>query len=619
MSASAQNSSIRTAAIFLAGLALACAPFLLGLPGGFVFDDYPVLLEDEAIRLAVLTLPGLADAALAYDPAGGLPRPLVNASFALNYWLAGLDPSAFKLTNIALHALNGLLLFFLLRRLLEVLGFGSRAAMPALFASMVWLAHPLQVSTVLYIVQRMEMVYGTLLLVAAWSYVAFRARLLTSETPSWPLAAISLGATGLAWTAKENAAVIPFVLLAIELVVFRCRAESAHHAKALRGLAVAGVVIGALAVLTLYGYGLANPERFSARDFGPLERLASQAVIVPFYLGLILVPRPDAMVFYYDHWALRDWAGWEVAAGVSLIVALLMAAWHQRHKRPLVTLGIVWFFAGHLVTSAPLPLELAFEHRNYVPLVGVVIALLGLLLPLRERVPAALNAAIPFVLAVLVAVTGLRSAYWADVNLMARYKVDINPTSMRARMDYGERYMLAANRDPSSPFAAEAIAQFEAVTRLPQGSILGEHALVLMAASFGIPASASWWTNMEHKVATGILRPQDAEALIGMVEQRLEGVPLDDQALLRTTLAAARRDVLSADVLLLFATHAATVADAGDATLELLARGRAQATGDREYLERIDRGIRAMGGDDLLRTVQDTQIRLGQADALVTP
>ncbi|HAI58615.1 MAG TPA: hypothetical protein DCM32_01885 [Xanthomonadaceae bacterium] len=594
-------------------------PFLLGLPGGFVFDDYPVLLEADAVRLTTLTLPGLVDAAFAYDPAGGLPRPLVNASFALNHWLSGLDPAAFKLTNIALHALNGLLLFALVRRLLQTLGLGARADFAAVAVAVVWLVHPLQVSTVLYIVQRMEMAYATFLLVAAWAYVAFRIRLLASGNLSWPLALTSLAAAALAWTAKENAAVIPYLLLAIELIVFRCRAAHPHQARALRLLTVAGVAIGALALIALYGYGVANSERFIARDFGPIERLASQAVIVPFYLGLIIAPRPDAMLFYYDHWALRDWTGGEVAAGIALIVLLLAVAWRQRNSRPLVSLGIVWFFAGHLVTSAPLPLELAFEHRNYVPSAGVVIAMLGVVLPLLDRAAPALRLAIPLALAALVAVTGLRSAYWADIDLMSRYKVDINPTSMRARMDYGERYMLAANRDPASPLTAEAIAQFEQVTRLPQGSILGEHALVLLAAGFGMPAESWWWTSMERKVASNILRPQDAEALIGLVEQRLEGLPLDDRALLRITLAAARRDSLSAEVLLLFATHAASVPEAGDATLELLARGRRQAASDREYLDRIDRGIHAMGGDDLLHLVRQAQARLEQNHRGSTP
>jgi len=594
-------------------------PFLLGLPGGFVFDDYPVLLEADAVRLTTLTLPGLVDAAFAYDPAGGLPRPLVNASFALNHWLSGLDPAAFKLTNVALHALNGLLLFALVRRLLQTLGLGARADFAAVAVAVVWLVHPLQVSTVLYIVQRMEMAYATFLLVAAWAYVAFRIRLLASGNVSWPLALTSLAAAALAWTAKENAAVIPYLLLAIELIVFRCRAAHPHQARALRLLTVAGVAIGALALIALYGYGVANPERFIARDFGPIERLASQAVIVPFYLGLIIAPRPDAMLFYYDHWALRDWTGGEVAAGIALIVLLLAVAWRQRNSRPLVSLGIVWFFAGHLVTSAPLPLELAFEHRNYVPSAGVVIAMLGVVLPLLDRAAPALRLAIPLALAALVAVTGLRSAYWADIDLMSRYKVDINPTSMRARMDYGERYMLAANRDPASPLTAEAIAQFEQVTRLPQGSILGEHALVLLAAGFGMPAESWWWTSMERKVASNILRPQDAEALIGLVEQRLEGLPLDDRALLRITLAAARRDSLSAEVLLLFATHAASVPEAGDATLELLARGRRQAASDREYLDRIDRGIHAMGGDDLLHLVRQAQARLEQNHRGSTP
>lgn len=595
-------------------LVAACLPFLAGLPGGFLFDDYPVILEAPAVQMASLTLPALWEAAFSFHPAGGLPRPLVNASFALNYWISGLDPAAFKLVNIALHGLNGVLLFFLLRRLLQAVGRQSDAGILALLGAALWIVHPLQVSTVLYVVQRMEIVYGTFLLIAALSYVELRLRTLEQAAVPWGLAALTLFASALAWTAKENAAVIPFLLLAIELVVFRCRAHDPKLTRCLRWLAGLGIAVGVAAVGMLYAYGLANPEFFSARDFGPMERLAAQAVLLPFYLGLIAFPRLDAMVFYYDHLALVEWPALQVAAGVSLIVLMLVAAWTQRDKRPLVTLGIVWFFLGHLVTSAPLPLELAFEHRNYVPLAGLVLAVIGLIAPVWWRAGKMATVFVALGFAALFAATGLRAAYWSDPNLLARYLVDINPGSMRARMDYGERYMLAANRDPTSPFAKEAVAQFEQVTRLPQGSILAEHALILMAADFGVPAEPWWWASMEEKLKTQPIRPQDADALVGMVEQRLEGVALDDASLLRSTLAAARRDVLSTELLLLFATHAVEGAQDYAGAVELLARGRFAARNDPEYLQRIDDGIERIGGAALLESVN-----AWQADHLSPP
>lgn len=588
---------------------LAVLPFLFGLPGGFLFDDFPTLVHSAPIALEHLSLPGLWQAAFAYDPAGGLPRPLVNASFALNHaWAGGFNPAAFKGTNLVLHGLNSLLVYALARRLLSACGQGpERAGVLALLVALAWAVHPLQVSTVLYVVQRMEMVCTGFTLLAALAYTELRARMLASGEISRRWALVVLLASALAWSAKENAVLVPYFLLSIELLIFRCRALEARHAAWLRRTTVLGVLLGGMALVALYGHGLLQPERFAARDFGPLDRLAAQSVILPFYLGLILLPRIDAMVFYYDQWSLRDWLMPEIAGGTLLMLGLLLlAAWLHR-RRPLFALGVVWFFIAHLITSAPLPLELAFEHRNHTALLGVALALIGLLGPGSSPLPAKALVLPTLLLVALAGGTALRSAYWADPALLARYLADINPGSARAAMDLGEQYMLAADRDPASPFTARAIAEFERAMTLPQGSILGEHAALLMAAQFGMPQQPHWWASLVHKLANEPLRPQDVDAITGMVEQRLEGRALDDQPLINATLTAARRDRLAAPILLLFATHAAQVSGQRAATVELLARGRHGASADPAFLLRIDAGIVDLGGEPLLHEVKAWQ------------
>jgi len=596
-------------------LVAACLPFLAGLPGGFLFDDFPTIVHSDRVKLESLSLEGLWQAAFAYDPTGGLPRPLVNASFALNHWLSGLEPSAFKLTNIVLHACNGLLVYALISRLLVVCGHLPAVAKPlAVLATTVWLAHPLQVSTVLYVVQRMEMVCTTFTLLAMLGYVNLRVRMIQGHPLSWPLATGTVVATALAWTAKENAALIPYFLLGIEALVFRCRAANPAASQWLRRGVFLGILLGTVAAIGLYAYGLSDPSRFAARDFGPGERLASQAVILPFYLGLIFVPRLDAMVFYYDHWWLRTWGVSEVAIGATMLVGLLVLAAWLRNRRPLVSLGIAWFFTAHLLTSAPFPLELAFEHRNYMALVGIVIALVGIFEPRRDPFPAKFWA-LPCVLVfALAAATTLRAAYWADASLLARYLVDINPGSARAALDLGERYMLAANRNPDSPLAAAAIAEYERAMALPHGSILGEHAAVLMAAQFGMPQRPEWWQSMVRKLRDDPLRPQDVDALAGVVEQRLEGLAVEDAPLLEATLTAARRGTLAPELVLLFATHAVEGAQDYAGAVELFARGRFAARNDAEYLQRIDDGIERIGGAALLESVN-----AWQADHLSPP
>ena len=45
-----------------------------------------------------------------------------------------------------------------------------------------------------------------------------------------------------------------------------------------------------------------------------------------------------------------------------------------RRQRPLVALGIAWFFAAQLLTATVVPLELVFEHRNYFASLGICLA-----------------------------------------------------------------------------------------------------------------------------------------------------------------------------------------------------------------------------------------------------
>ncbi len=573
-----------------------------------MFDDYPTILQSDWVKIQALSVESLWRAAFAYDPSGGLPRPLVNASFALNHWLSGLDPAPYKLTNIALHALNGLLAYGLVLRLMQASGHRAAAARPwALLAAMAWLAHPLQVSTVLYVVQRMEMACTTFTLLAALGYTELRLRMLAGRAPGLALPVGIAAATALAWTAKENAALIPYFLLAIEGVVFRGQAAQPNHARWLRWGIGVGLVLGLAAAASLYAHGLAHPEAFAARDFGPGERLASQAVVLPFYLGLMLVPRLSEMTFYYDQWWLRDWPPSEVSLGAGLLLGLVVLAVLARQRRPLVALGVAWFFIAHLITSAPLPLELAFEHRNYTALLGVLIAVVGLL-PVSDAPTPRKHFAIPLLLVLaLGSSTTLRALYWAEPSLLARYLVDINPGSARAALDLGERYMLAAKRNPESPLAAQAIAEYERAMAMPNGSILGEHAALLMAAQFGMPQKAEWWASMVRKLRDDPLRPQDVDALVGVVEQRLQGLPINDLALLQATLTAARRGILAPELLLLFATHAAQGAQDYDGTVELFARGRFAARNDVEYVARINKGIENMGGTPLLEAVDKWQ------------
>ena len=87
-------------------------------------------------------------------------RPLVNLSLALNYHFAELGPRAYRLTNIALHAISAIVLSAVIRRTLRQPFFQERfaaVAEPLAFAaSLAWALHPLATECVVYVTQRTE-------------------------------------------------------------------------------------------------------------------------------------------------------------------------------------------------------------------------------------------------------------------------------------------------------------------------------------------------------------------------------------------------------------------------------------------------------------------------------
>ena len=99
------------------GLALAWLVYAPGLTGGFIFDDFPNVVDNAGVHPSQASVGSLVRAALS-SPASDFKRPLASLSFAANYLVTGLDPMPMKATNLVIHLLNGWLLYFVVARLL---------------------------------------------------------------------------------------------------------------------------------------------------------------------------------------------------------------------------------------------------------------------------------------------------------------------------------------------------------------------------------------------------------------------------------------------------------------------------------------------------------------------
>src|SRR3546814_20586495 len=114
--ASPKNTS-STRFAFLLVFLIGALVYAKGLFGGFLFDDYPNIVNNAALQ-AVAQHQGSWLAVAESSKSGPLHRPISSLSFAADLYFFGFEPLAFKVHNLAIHLLNGLLLYALSLRLI---------------------------------------------------------------------------------------------------------------------------------------------------------------------------------------------------------------------------------------------------------------------------------------------------------------------------------------------------------------------------------------------------------------------------------------------------------------------------------------------------------------------
>ncbi|GAP65022.1 hypothetical protein MBSD_n0310 [Mizugakiibacter sediminis] len=345
-----------------------------GLSGGFLFDDYA--------NLPALGAQGPIDNAAAFwryvtsgvnDPVG---RPLALLSFLVDARDWPADPAPFLRTNVLLHLLNGVLLALLLRRLGRLAGHApARADLAAALGAALWLLHPLFVSTTLYIVQREAILPATTTLLGLLAWLYGRERLQRGHAFTGAIwVGLGLGGcTLLGVLAKANGALLPLYALLIEGVLLApTQPMAAAGRRTYRACMACLAVLPSVLLAAYLAWAGVQGIVHGIGDHRPWtlgQRLITEPRILIDYLGLLWLPRPFTSGLFNDQYhASTGLLSPPITLLALLAVAALLAlAWRLRRRQPTLALAIAFFFAGHLVESTTIALELYFEHRNYVP------------------------------------------------------------------------------------------------------------------------------------------------------------------------------------------------------------------------------------------------------------
>lgn len=365
-------------------LVAAGAIYAPGLRGSFFFDDFPQIVNNPSLVLKDFSFGEIIRATFSSD-AGPLKRPISMLTFALNQHVSGLDPVAFKLVNVVLHVANSLLVWLLAyqilsihRRRSDLAGTSSREPWVALAVAVLWAVHPLHVTSVLYVVQRMTSLSSLFVLCGLVVYMAARSRIQERGIGlTWLFAgAIVFGA--LAVLAKETGALMVLYMLALELTLFRF---NANQARGRRGVLLFFGIFVFIPAAVLIAKILTTPEwitgGYAQRAFSLTDRVLTEARILWIYLRQIVLPDIGEMALFHDDIVLsRGWLNpLTTLPAVIGHVIVWVAAMVCMRKMALVALAILWFYFGHALESTVFPLELMHEHRNYLAMLGIVLAI----------------------------------------------------------------------------------------------------------------------------------------------------------------------------------------------------------------------------------------------------
>ncbi|MBU2984506.1 hypothetical protein KO528_04050 [Saccharophagus degradans] len=418
-------------------LALCASYFLLspGLSGPFLLDDF-VHLPNMAVNGGVDTWLDLKRFVFSIDTSTG--RPLSMLTFLINDYTWPSSPYSFKYTNLLIHLLNGVLVFVFCRQLLVALNDdGSTESRLSLFLPVLvmflWLIHPLQISSVFMVIQRMTLLMGTVSLLCLIVFMNCRSRAFNvKDARIWGLTLLFGFLLALGMLIKETVLMVLVYVFVIEYTLFS-KGRSGWPKWAHKLICFVGVLGLALPVLYYFARLDYMNELWSRRDFSATERLLSESRVLLEYLKSTLIPSMTASPYHDD---------FEPSSGLFqplptflcvVVISFLLGAALYFRRVFLISFPILWFFGGHYLESTFLPIELYFEHRNYLPILGVFIALAIGVARSEGRLKHLLRAAVGVYVALCLVLALLASALWGDSVAQAKVWAAEHSNSKRAQ------------------------------------------------------------------------------------------------------------------------------------------------------------------------------------------
>jgi protein O-mannosyl-transferase len=430
---------------FIALFAFLIVIYANGFQGAWQFDDQVNIVENKNILLKTLDWSDITKTF--YGIQGNkIDRPLSYFSFALNYYSDGLNVIGYHIVNFIIHYLTSIFLFFFIYKTLKLPTiqerYGQASYSIALLATFFWASSPVQVTAVTYIVQRMASMAGLFYIMAMFFYLKGR----TADKP-WQYVAyggLCVFSAALCFGSKENAVMLPVSIWLYDLLFI----QGATLENIKKNLKLFALMILVLAAVGLWYVDVSSVlSGYEIRPFTLIERLMTQPRVIIFYVTLLLYPISSRLTLIHDIELSKSLlAPWSTLPAIAVIAMLLILAGYIARRRPLISFCIFFYFMNHAVESSFLPLEMIYEHRNYIPsmffFVPVAIAMLRIIdyFSYKKTVQFTMVAVLTFLLSAQGHTVFMRNALFVHPLLLWTDNVEKTPTLSRPYNNLGAVY-----------------------------------------------------------------------------------------------------------------------------------------------------------------------------------
>lgn len=408
----------------------------------------------------------------------GATRQVVFLSFSLNYKLSGLSVAGFHVVNLLIHIINALLVYWLVLLTLKTPFFRNRLndlsrlemSIMALFAGLAFVSHPVQTQAVTYISQRFASMATLFYLASILLYI--KSRMVSSNKVDGPdnsawkpartrilLYAGAIVFAIIAMRSKEISYTLPAVIAIYEFTFFTGNIKK----RIINLLPIAGTWL----MIPINFLGSSGPisdaiqaARGDTSAITSISYLFTQFRVIVTYLRLFFFPADQNLD--YDYPLYSTFSNPNVFLSLILLMSIAGAGFYLFRrsgvKDPLLRLsafGIFWFFTALAVESSISPSgHLIEEHRLYLPSIGLIIALVGILWAAwerwKERWPRICLVAIPaglLVLAVLAVMTFERNTVWHDEISLWQDAAAKSPNKVRPHYNLGNYFLRSGSID----------------------------------------------------------------------------------------------------------------------------------------------------------------------------